>query len=453
MVILWTDVLMWAVATLCLLLASGKMLSEQTKKSWQQVFRSPVAIVSCCICLLYFSLALLDSFHFKHQSQRGQEVVSTLDWVMAYRGEATETSYSSPMATHAFAKTQMIDEQKKHWGYAPLHAINPSIHENGRWPYIGTVLWKSTMQTLLLASLFYVIALLRHHFRYRLGWKRAKTHCFQQGSSSRLAFITLMSSFFLMLLWLQLTQGLHVLGTDKVGIDITYKVLKSIRTGFVLGILTTLIVVPFALLLGCLAGYCGGWIDGIVQYCYTTISSIPGVLLIAFMILTLQIHMANHPESYGSMIEQADRRLFFLCLILGLTSWTGLCRLIRGETLKLRALAYVDAARALGASSWHIIRKHMVPNVFHLVLIAIVLDFSGLVLAEAVLSYVGVGVDPSTYSWGNMINSARLELAREPLVWWPLLAAFSSMLILVLSANLFSERVREAFDPKNTHIT
>ena len=140
-------------------------------------------------------------------------------------------------------------------------------------------------------------------------------------------------------------------------------------------------------------------------------------------------------------------------MILGLTSWTGLCRLIRGETLKLRSLAYVDASRALGASSWHIIRRHIVPNVFHLVLIAIVLDFSGLVLAEAILSYVGVGVDPTTFSWGNMINSARLELAREPLVWWPLLAAFSSMLVLVLSANLFSERVREAFDPKNTRIT
>ena len=88
------------------------------------------------------------------------------------------------------------------------------------------------------------------------------------------------------------------------------------------------------------------------------------------------------------------------------------------------------------------------PNIMHIVLITIVLDFSGLVLAEAVLSYVGVGVDPTTMSWGNMINSSRLELAREPVVWWPLLAALSFMFVLVLSANLFADKVRDAFDPK-----
>jgi peptide/nickel transport system permease protein len=84
----------------------------------------------------------------------------------------------------------------------------------------------------------------------------------------------------------------------------------------------------------------------------------------------------------------------------------------------------------------------------HIVLISVVLDFSGLVLAEAVLSYVGVGVDPSMNSWGNMINSARLEMAREPMVWWPLLAAFVFMFVLVLAANLFSDVVRDAFDPR-----
>jgi len=88
------------------------------------------------------------------------------------------------------------------------------------------------------------------------------------------------------------------------------------------------------------------------------------------------------------------------------------------------------------------------PNLMHLVLIALVLDFSGLVLAEAVLSYVGVGVDPTTPSWGNMINQARLEMAREPMVWWSLLSAFTFMFILVLAANLFSDRVQRVLDPR-----
>ena len=109
---------------------------------------------------------------------------------------------------------------------------------------------------------------------------------------------------------------------------------------------------------------------------------------------------------------RADLRLLFLCLILGITSWTGLCRYLRGETLKLRAVEYVQAATAFGVTHFRIMSRHLLPNVMHIVLITVVLDFSGLVLAEAVLSYVGVGVDPSMNSWGNMINRARLEMAR-----------------------------------------
>ena len=131
-----------------------------------------------------------------------------------------------------------------------------------------------------------------------------------------------------------------------------------------------------------------------------------------------------------------------------MTSWTGLCRLLRGETLKLRELEYVEAARAFGVRLPQILRQHIVPNLTHLILIALVMDFSGLVLAEAVLSYVGIGVDPDTVSFGTLINAARLELAREPMVWWSLVASFSFMFVLVLSANLFADAVREAFDPR-----
>ncbi len=109
---------------------------------------------------------------------------------------------------------------------------------------------------------------------------------------------------------------------------------------------------------------------------------------------------------------------------------------------------YIQAARALGVGNVRIMMRHLFPNVMHIVLITVVLDFSGLVLAEAVLSYVGIGVDPSMDSWGNMINSARLEMAREPMVWWSLAAAFVFMFGLVLAANLFSDAVRDAFDPR-----
>jgi peptide/nickel transport system permease protein len=162
----------------------------------------------------------------------------------------------------------------------------------------------------------------------------------------------------------------------------------------------------------------------------------------------VQVYMANNAAAFTSLIVRADMRLLFLCLILGVTSWTGLCRLLRAETLKLREMEYVQAARALGVGRGMILLRHILPNVMHIVLISVVLDFSSLVLAEAVLSYINIGVDPTTYSWGNMINSARLEMAREPVVWWSLVASFVFMFTLVLAANLFADTVRNAFDPR-----
>jgi peptide/nickel transport system permease protein len=207
-------------------------------------------------------------------------------------------------------------------------------------------------------------------------------------------------------------------------------------------------MLPFALALGLMAGYFRGWVDDLIQYLYTTLSSIPGVLLIAAAVLMMQVYMDTRPETFDSVTRRADFRLLFLCVILGITSWTGLCRLLRGEALKLRELEFVEAARAFGVGPWRILARHVLPNVLHIVIISTVLGFSSLVLAEAVLSYVGVGVDPAMNSFGTMINSARLELAREPVVWWSLGAAFTFMLALVLSANLFADAVRDALDPR-----
>jgi peptide/nickel transport system permease protein len=245
-----------------------------------------------------------------------------------------------------------------------------------------------------------------------------------------------------------LAGSYHVFGTDKVGQDVLYLTLKSIRTGLVIGTITTLAMLPFAVALGIAAGYLGGWVDDVIQYLYTTLNSIPGVLLIAAAVLMMQVVIDTHPDWFATAAQRADARLLALCLILGVTSWTGLCRLLRAETLKLRELEYVQAAQAFGASAARIMGRHILPNVMHIVLISVVMDFSGLVLAEAVLSYIGIGVDPSTISFGTMINTARLELAREPVVWWSLVAAFVFMFILVLAANLFSDAVRDAFDPR-----
>jgi peptide/nickel transport system permease protein len=261
-------------------------------------------------------------------------------------------------------------------------------------------------------------------------------------------FVTLALLILIVFPLLALSSYYHVFGTDKVGGDVFYQSLKSIRTGLVIGTLTTLVMLPIALLLGIAAGYLGGWLDDVIQYLYTTLNSIPGVLLIAASVLMMQVYIDSHPDLFPTSADRADLRLLFLCIILGATGWTGLCRLLRAETLKLRELEYVQAAKAFGVADLRIMTRHILPNVMHLVLITVAMDFSGLVLAEAVLSYVGVGVDPSMISFGTMINSARLELAREPMVWWSFGAAFVFMFLLVLAANLFADGVRDAFDPR-----
>jgi peptide/nickel transport system permease protein len=222
----------------------------------------------------------------------------------------------------------------------------------------------------------------------------------------------------------------HLFGTDRTGNDVFFMALKGGRTALLIGGLATLIVIPLAIAFGLAAGYYGKRVDDLIQYTYTTLSSIPDILLIAAFILI-----------FGRGLPQ-------LCIILGITSWTGLCRLLRGEALKLRELDYVQAARALGSSDFKIIVRHLLPNVMHIVLISFVLRFSDLVLTEAVLSYLGIGVDPGTGSWGLMINAARQELTRDPAVWWNLTAAFGFMLGLVLPVNLFGDALRDALDPR-----
>ena len=222
----------------------------------------------------------------------------------------------------------------------------------------------------------------------------------------------------------------HVLGTNHVGQDVLYVSLKSIRTGMVIGAFTTMLVIPFAILFGVLAGYFGRWVDDVIQYIYTVLASIPPVLLIAaFMVIV-------------------GRGLPQLCIILGITSWTGLCRVLRGETFKLRETEYVQAAQAMGVSHSKIMFRHITPNLMHIVLITAVLGFSGRVLVEPVLTYIGIGVGAHTFSWGVMINDALRELARSPVVWWNLLGAFVFMVGLLIPANIFGDALRDALDPR-----
>ncbi len=224
--------------------------------------------------------------------------------------------------------------------------------------------------------------------------------------------------------------GRHLLGTDVLGKDVLVQTLKACRTALIIGGLTTAIYIPFGTLMGILAGYFRRWVDDLIQYIYSTLASIPEILLLVAILLTLG-------KGLGTM-----------SLALGVTGWVGLCRLIRGETMRQSERTYVTAARALGQTHWKIVTRHLLPNVMHLVLISAVLGFSNIVLAEAILSYLGVGAPVGTSSWGAMIDSGRTELSRDPFVWWNITAATVALFGLVLSLNLLGDSLRRAFDPK-----
>jgi peptide/nickel transport system permease protein len=410
-------------------------------------------------------VGLLDTLHFRvalPQTNNGEkvyspEVLSVFDKVVEPLRTHTEKTYSAPFALTLYAKESTTDAQGNivreypRLRFGGAHLADAAARD-------GDVVKRAAAGGAL-GIIVGMLLLVLTAFPRRRESSGVNKYAFLNGwipafagmkvlKKQRAIVIALLIITTFIGAIANLATVYHVLGTDKVGQDVLYLSLKSIRTGLIIGTVTTLVTLPLALFLGVAAGYFRGWVDDVIQYVYTVLSSIPSVLLIAAAVLMMQVTIDTHPEWFATSASRADLRLVFLCLILGMTSWTGLCRLLRGETLKLREMEYIQAAQSFGVSSMRILTRHIMPNVMHIILIALVMDFSGLVLAEAVLSYVGVGVDPSMISFGTMINGARLEMGREPMVWWALVSAFSFMLVLVLAANLFADAVRDAFDPR-----
>lgn len=227
------------------------------------------------------------------------------------------------------------------------------------------------------------------------------------------------------------TKSLHLLGTDINGQDILYLTMKGCATALLLSFGSCLIVFPLAILFGVLSGYFGGWVDDLIIWLYTTISSIPFLLFVIALIIQLR------------------QSLTVMIVAFGLTSWVGTCRLLRGETIRQKTREYVEAARVQGASHLRIIFRHILPNIMHLVIIQFSLLSSGFIFAEAILSFLGIGLGVNDGSWGAMITKAQDELIRDPTIWWPFIAAgFLGIFPIVLALNIFGDVTRDALDPK-----
>lgn len=217
------------------------------------------------------------------------------------------------------------------------------------------------------------------------------------------------------------------LGTDIFGRSVLYKVLHGTRIAMSVGLVSSLISIPIGVFLGSVAGYFGGWVDDLVVWFYTTLSSIPNIMLLIAIVFIM------------------GKGLTAIYVALGVTAWVSLARVIRGEFIKHKSRDYVVAAESLGASHTSRIFKHILPNVSHFIIINISIQFMSAIKSEVVLSFLGLGVQGQP-SWGVMIDDAKLELSRG--VWWQLAGATVAMFFVILAFNILGDTLRDALDPK-----
>jgi peptide/nickel transport system permease protein len=223
----------------------------------------------------------------------------------------------------------------------------------------------------------------------------------------------------------------HVLGTDDLGRDHLARLLYAGRVSLSIGFFAAMISVVIGVSLGMITGFFGGVIDDMVTWFITTINSVPQLFLLLII-------------SSVFLRASSDSGALTLVLVLGLLGWTGTTRLVRGESLSLREREFVIAARAIGASSWRIMFSHILPNLFSVIVVTLAIDIGSLIIAEATLSFLGLGVKPPDPTWGNLLQSSREYFNRGiHLVIMPGLLIF----ITVLCLYVIGDGIRDAFDP------
>ena len=234
-----------------------------------------------------------------------------------------------------------------------------------------------------------------------------------------------------------------IFGTDFLGRSVFRKTLYGAKISITVAFLASVISLGIGVPLGAAAGYFRGFIDDIVVWLYTTLSSIPYILLILAFALVLRDKTLNLKWLGLGTIDLSGITTVYLAI--GLTSWVGICRLIRGEVMKHKERDYILAAQSYGCSNSRIIFRHLIPNVFHLVIISFSLQFVSFIQAEVILSFLGLG-EKNSPSWGAMIDAARLDLPKG--YWWEMTAATVAIFLISLALNIFGDALRDSLDPK-----
>jgi peptide/nickel transport system permease protein len=221
----------------------------------------------------------------------------------------------------------------------------------------------------------------------------------------------------------------HPLGFDELGRDVLARLLTGTRISLLVGLSVVTISALVGTAIGALAGYTGGWVDDAIGRGIDVLLAFPGILLAIALVAVLGPSLTN------------------VILALVVIGWVGYARLVRGQVLKLRELEYVQAARAIGAPAWRVLIVHVVPGALSAVIVQATLGMAGAIIAEASLSFLGLGVQPPTPSWGTMIDAGRSHLLDAPhLTLFPGLA----LALVVLGFNFAGDALRDRFDPRLT---
>ena len=241
----------------------------------------------------------------------------------------------------------------------------------------------------------------------------------------------------------------HWMGTDYQGRDVFWKAFFGIRTALKVGIIGSAFAAFIGTFLGVVAGYFGGRTDSFVVWLYSVFASVPTLLFIlAFALLLKKGFLSDsfaHFFKFASEALNTDPGMMALYLGIGLTGWVSLCRVARGEAMKLKSSGYIQAAHALGVPTYKIVFRHLLPNMFHIVIIYFTMRFAYAVMTEVIVSYLGLGVQLEP-SWGVMIADGQQRLWRG--VWWEITAATGFMFFLILSLHIIGDALRDILDPK-----